>query len=140
MNENIKTLIFGGIGLVLAGLAYFTLPAPSSTKPVRLTGKQLFENFTDPTKAASLEIIRYDQEKSKVESLKVEKIGGIWTIPSHANYPADAQDQLKEAAASLLGVKALGLATEIPEQHHMFGVLDPTQKIDDTKKKDVGMI
>ena len=140
MNENIKTLIFGGVGLVLAGLAYATLPAPSTNVVVDRTGKPLFENFSDPTKAASLEIVRYDTDKNKTESLKVEKTGGIWSLPSHGNYPADAQDQLKDAAGSLLGVKALGLATEVSEQHHLFGVLDPSQKIDDSKKKDVGML
>ena len=140
MNENIKTLIFGGVGLVLAGLAYATLPAPSTNVVVDRTGKPLFENFSDPAKAASLEIVRYDTDKNKTESLKVEKTGGIWSLPSHGNYPADAQDQLKDAAGSLLGVKALGLATEVSEQHHLFGVLDPSQKNDDSKKKDVGML
>ncbi len=140
MNENTKTLIFAGIGVVLAGLAYATLPAPSTNTVEDRTGKPLFENFTDPTKAASLEISRYDTDKNKVESLKVEKSGGIWALPSHGGYPADAQDSLKDAAGSLLGVNALGLATEFPEEHHLFGVLDPTQKVDDSKKKDVGML
>lgn len=140
MNENIKTLIFGGVGLVLAGLAYATLPAPSTNVVINRTGQVLFENFADPTKAASLEIVRYDTDKNKTESLKVEKTGGIWSLPSHGNYPADAQDQLKDAAGSLLGVKALGLATEVSEQHHLFGVLDPSQKNDDSKKKDAGML
>ena len=140
MNENIKTLIFVGIGVVLAGLAYATLPAPSVNVVEDKTGKLLFDNFTDSTKASSLEIVRYDTDKNKVDSLKVEKSGGIWTLPSHGGYPADAQDQLKDAAGSLLGVKALGLATEFPEEHHLFGVVDPTQKVDDSKKKDVGML
>src|SRR5437763_1782527 len=108
MNENIKTLIFAGIGIVLAGLAYATLPAPSVNVVEDLTGKPLFKDFTDSTKASSLEIVRYDTDKIKVESLKVEKAGGIWTLPSHGGYPADAQDQLRDAAGSLLGVKALG--------------------------------
>ncbi|MFN0017110.1 MAG: DUF4340 domain-containing protein [Pirellulaceae bacterium] len=140
MNENIKTLIFAGIGIVLAGLAYATLPAPSENVLPKLTGQPLFGKFTDSTKAAGLEILRYDKDKHKVESLKVEKSGGIWKLPSHGSYPADAQDQLKDAAGSLLGVKALGLATEFPEEHHLFGVLDPSQKIDDSKKEDVGML
>ena len=140
MNENIKTLIFAGIGVVLAGLAFATLPAPSKNVIYIKTDKVLFESFSDPAKAASLEITRYDQDKGKVESLKVAKSGGIWTLPSHGSYPADAQDSLKDAAGSLLGVKGLGLATEFPEEHHLFGVLDPTQKVDDSKKKDVGML
>src|SRR3954471_13328962 len=140
MNENIKTLIFAGIGLVLAGLAYATLPARSTNVIASREGQVLFDKFTDPNKASSLEIIRFDQDKNKIDSLKVEKDHGVWTIPSHSNYPADAQDQLKDAAASLLGVKAIGLATEVPEQHEQFGVLDPTQKPDDATKKSFGML
>ena len=139
-NENIKTLVIAGIGVVLAGLAYATLPAPSINNVDARTGQVLFKDFQDPTKAASLEIVRYDTDKNKVESLKVAKTGGIWSLPSHGNYPADAQDQLKDAAGSMLGVKALGLATEFAEEHHLFGVLDPTQKVEDSKKKDVGML
>lgn len=140
MNENIKTLVFVGIGVVLAGLAYATLPSSGTGEVKKLTGQVLFDKFTDSTKAASLEIVRFDADKNKVNSLKVEKNNGLWTIPSHSNYPADAQDQLKDAAGSLLGIKAIGLATEFSEEHHLFGVLDPTQKPDDTKKKDVGML
>ncbi len=138
-NENIKTLIIAGIGVVLAGLAYATLPAPSTNVIPRRQGL-LFPDFQDPTKAASLEIVRYDADKNKIDSLKVAKTGGLWTLPSHGNYPADAQDQLKDAAGSLLGMKALGVATEFSEEHHLFGVLDPTQKVEDSKKKDVGML
>jgi hypothetical protein len=140
MNENIKTLIVAAIGVGLAGLGYATLPAPSTNVLPDRVGKALFSQFDDSAKAASLKIVRFDADKNKVESLQVAKKGELWTLPSHGDYPADAKESLKDAAASLLGVKGLGKATEFSEEHHLFGVLDPTQKIDDAHKKDVGMM
>ena len=42
MNENIKTLIFGGIALVLVGLAYATLPRAATKLEKKGTGQDLF--------------------------------------------------------------------------------------------------
>ena len=51
-----------------------------------------------------------------------------WSIPSHDNYPADAKEQLAEAATALLGLKILDVAGDNPGDHEQFGVVDPSSK------------
>ena len=48
--------------------------------------------------------------------------------PSHQNYPADAKEQLAKAATALMDLKILGVATNKPGEHELYGVLDPDPK------------
>ena len=57
---------------------------------------------------------------------EVTQVNGIWIIPSHSNYPADASKQMADAAASLIDIKKLGIASTNPAEHETFGVIDPT--------------
>ena len=74
----------------------------------------LFEKLDDPAQAASLEILRYNEELGEIHEFKVAKNGktGLWTIPSHSDYPADAEDRIRDVATSLVGLKVLGVVTE----------------------------
>ncbi len=55
-------------------------------------------------------------------------MGGVWSIPSHQNYPADAQQHLGQAATTLIGLEILGVASTKPGEHELYGVLDPDPK------------
>jgi len=89
----------------------------------------LFEKFADPLTAASLKIMKYDSDAEQYEEFEVAKDrNGVWTIPSHENYPADANKQMSEAANLFVGLKALNIASEKREEHKMFGVLEPDKK------------
>jgi hypothetical protein len=46
-------------------------------------------------------------------------------IPSHHNYPADAEDQLAETASSVIGIKRGAMVTRWASDHARYGVVDP---------------
>ncbi len=125
MNETTKTGVFVGAALVAVVLALLTRPVDYIPETrIESTGK-FFPNFTDPLQAASLEIIRYDQDTGEIKPFKVAKQAGLWTIPSKLDYPADAERQLAEAAADIIDVEKLGVASETPGDHALYGVVDP---------------
>ena len=88
------------------------------------TGK-LFPDFTDPREAANMQIIKYDEATGSLHPFQVARVNGVWSIPSHHNYPADAKEHLAQAATALMGLEILGVAGNKPGEHELFGVLDP---------------
>jgi hypothetical protein len=88
----------------------------------------LFPALTDVEKAASLEIIRYDDELATLYPFKVIKSGGVWVLPSHENYAADAKDQLAAAATELVDLKKLDVVTSRATDHEVYGVIEPDQE------------
>lgn len=64
----------------------------------------LFPELSDASKAASLEIVKYDEELATLSPFKVVQSGGVWVLPSHQNYPADAKEHLAAAATELVDV------------------------------------
>ncbi len=122
-----KTAVFLGAGLLLLVLGWAVQPrfTPSTLKPA--VERVLFPALTDAEKAASLEIIRYDDELATLYPFKVIKSGGVWVLPSHQNYPADAKDQLAAAATELVDLKALDVVTERAADHEVYGVIEPDQ-------------
>ena len=123
-----KTAGFLGAGLLLLALGWAVQPRfkPASLKPA--VERVLFPELTDAEKAASLEIIRYDDELATLYPFKVIKTGGVWVLPSHQNYPADAKDQLAAAATELVDLKALDVVTERAADHEVYGVIEPDQE------------
>ncbi len=142
MTEAVKTGVFAVGAVVLGCIAYFTQPKPTVVNLPSMVGKMLFPEFEDPSQAASLEIVRYDEELGEIHDFKVAKNGrtGAWTIPSHAGYPADAEDQMRDAALSLVGVKVLGVATQDPAEHEMFGVVEPDKDATNVGDRGVGVL
>ena len=123
-----KTAGFLGAGLLLLALGWAVQPRfkPATLKPA--VERVLFPELTDAEKAASLEIIRYDDELATLYPFKVIKSGGVWVLPSHQNYPADAKDQLAAAATELVDLKALDVVTERAADHEVYGVIEPDQE------------
>ncbi|MHC4180198.1 MAG: DUF4340 domain-containing protein, partial [Planctomycetota bacterium] len=144
MNESIRTAIFaaaaGAIGLV-TWLAWEVTAVQEFSEPekVAMEGKLLFPGFRDPLAATSLEIVRYDEEAALEDSFKVAQIDGEWSIPSHLNYPADAEDQLAEAASSMMELRVVDKASDDPKTHGMYGVVDPSSKPASAAAEDVGV-
>jgi hypothetical protein len=123
-----KTAVFLGAGLLLLALGWAVQPRfkPATLKPA--VERVLFPALTDAEKAASLEIIRYDDELATLYPFKVVKSGGVWVLPSHQNYPADAKEQLAAAATELVDLKALDVVTERAADHEVYGVIEPDQE------------
>jgi hypothetical protein len=128
MSESQKTLSFVGAALVVVVVAFATKPASFYNRPGDEIGKPFFPNFTDPSKASSIEIVEYDDVTGEPKPFKVAQSGGLWSIPSHSNYPADAAQQLGEAAASLVDVKMQERISDRAEDQALYGVVDPNSK------------
>ena len=70
----------------------------------------LFEDFKDPLTAASMKIVTFDEAQGTLGTFEIRKDRetGNWTIPSRDGYPADAVEQMKNAANSLVDLKSVG--------------------------------
>lgn len=125
MNELQKTLACVVVAVGVLALVGFTRRPLVDTTVDSEIGQPLFPDFKDPLAARSLEIINFDEETSNAQSFKVEQRDGVWSLPSHYNYPADAEDQMAEAAASLVDLKIAGVASVNAKDHGLYGVVDP---------------
>lgn len=120
-----KTAGFLAAGAALLAAGWLAQPRfrPARVEPAE--ERILFPELTDAGKAASLEIVSYDEEVGEVRPFKVVKSGGVWVLPSHQNYPADAKDHLAAAATELVDLKALDVVSQSPADHEVYGVIEP---------------
>lgn len=130
MKEPQKTGIFAAIALVALVAALLSQPQRSTVDTSgakAMVGKELFPEFTDPLSASSLSLVKFDEGLGTLAEFEVRKDtqSGLWTIPSHAGYPADATTQMRDAATLFVGMKVLGLASESREDHVLYGVVEP---------------
>ncbi|MDA8746363.1 DUF4340 domain-containing protein [Rubripirellula amarantea] len=128
MSEATKTVSFWGIALVTIAMATFVAwPRATDTGSEELAGSMLFQEFKDPLAASSMKIVTFDEEQGQLGTFEIRKDRetGLWTIPSKDGYPADALEQMKVAANSLVGVKILDVQTENAEDHDDLGVIEP---------------
>ena len=121
----IRTGLFllGGLGILLLGSA--VQPRFKSSKVEPEEQRVLFPELSDASKAASLEIVSYDDELSTLHPFKVLQSGGVWVLPAHQNYPADAKEQLAAAATALVDLKMLDVVSKSPGDHETYGVIEP---------------
>jgi hypothetical protein len=96
--------------------------------------KVLFPDLAEASKAASLEIVSFNDETATLKPFKVVRSEGVWVLPSHENYPADAKDQLAAAATELIDRPVLDVVSDSPGDHETYGVIEP-----DPEKVKVGM-
>lgn len=143
MSEGQKTGIFAVIAGVVALLAWATTSrnVVVNAKTSRI-GQAIFEKFNDPLTAASLKLLRYDSSKEQMDEFEVSKDRktGVWSIPSHESYPADASKQMADAATLFVGLKALDVASEKREDQSLFGVIAPDKQKEDQGGDGVGML
>jgi len=115
--------LLGGLGMLLLGAA--VQPRFKSSKIEPEEQRMLFPELSDASKAASLEIVSYDDELSTLHPFKVLQSGGVWVLPAHQNYPADAKEQLAAAATALVDLKMLDVVSKSPGDHETYGVIEP---------------
>lgn len=143
MTEGTKTGSLAAVVGIVALLAWVTSAGNRANTPVMgLKGKPLFEKFSDPLAAASLKILRYDSPKEDYVDFEVarDRKVGLWTIPSHESYPADAGKQMSEAANLFVGLKVLDIASEKKTEQTLFGVVEPNKQNADKGGEGVGML
>ena len=125
MNEQSKTITFIAVAAGFALIGWFARPATPTRDLLDDSGQEFFASFTDPLEAASLEIIDYDEDTSTPRAFKVARYEGVWSIPSHENYAADAENRFAEAATSMMGLIKGSNISDSPADHEMYGVIDP---------------
>ena len=130
------TFLAVGAGLLLLGGWLNLRPALRQRAVVgdAEQAKVLFPDLADPGKAASLEIVSFDDATATLKPFKVVRSEGVWVLPSHENYPADAKDQLAAAATELIDRPVLDVVSDSPGDHETYGVIEP-----DPEKVKVGM-
>ncbi|HEY4759229.1 MAG TPA: DUF4340 domain-containing protein, partial [Thermoguttaceae bacterium] len=131
MNENNKTITFITIAVALVLVAWLSQPHDWSASPNKQVGERLTADF-DPLSAASLEIVQYDETTATVHPFLVALVDvngkRRWSIPSHDDYPADADRQVALAATALMGLEILNVEGDTQADQEKFGVVDPDPK------------
>ena len=91
MSELGKTTTYVGVALLITALAIFTRPGTVGLQPPNMQGEILFRDFEDPYEARSMRIVRYDEGLGQMSEFEVAQKADRWVIPSHNEYPADAE-------------------------------------------------
>ena len=130
MNEISKTLTFVALAALVVLAAVFTRPVVNDEpKAEDFRGQPLYPNFTDPMAVASLEIVKFDEENATVQKFVVAEVDvagqNRWVIPSHYNYPADAKDQVADAAGGLMGLRIIEMVGDDKSDQRVYGVIAP---------------
>ncbi len=124
--ESKKTLIY----VLVAGMALLVAwepwrPAPADTSVPERVGQKLFPDFSNPLAAKSLEVMTFNEADATLRDFKVAQQNGLWSIPSQSGYPADAKEHMAKAATALMDIKILGVASDLPGDQKVYGVITP---------------
>ena len=129
MNETSKSLTFLGVAAVCCVIAIVTAPETRdpNTHESRM-GQALFDPF-DPSAATGIEIVEIDEEEGEAKSIEVVKTEKGWFIrrPGRPDYPANADNQVKDVSTILFDLRILDTASDAAGEHAKFSVLDPTK-------------
>ena len=130
-----RTKTLAGAAVLLAVVAIATAPRNVTPSAFLDQGEPFFPDFEDPNVATTLEVIEFDETTAAARPFKVQNEGGIWTIPSHHDYPADGEDRLAETAAGVIEIKKDDFRSDNVADHELLGVIDP---LDETETSLVG--
>ena len=125
MTELEKTTAFGGAAILVVALALGTAPSRSAPDAFFDVGETFFPEFTDPEAATSLEVVEFDEDTAAAAVFRVTNRDGLWTIPSHHDYPADGEERLAETAAGMIAITKDDFRSDNVTDHEAFGVIDP---------------
>lgn len=120
-----RTQTIAGAALLLTVLAAVSAPRNPEPSDFVDLGERFFPNFEDPAVAMSLEVIEFDEATAEAIPFRVQNENGIWTIPSHHDYPADGQDRLAQTAAGVMLLEKDDFRSENVADHPALGVVDP---------------
>ena len=120
-----RTQTIAGAALLLTVLAAVSAPRNPEPSDFVDLGERFFPSFEDPEEAMSLEIIEFDEATAEAIPFRVQNENGIWTIPSHHDYPADGQDRLAQTAAGVMLLEKDDFRSENVADHPALGVVDP---------------
>ncbi len=129
MSDTSKTISYLATALLVAGWAFGSayFENPVGVAPSEELGQPLFPDFKDSSAARVLEIINANEELGTRSDLKVSLVDGLWVLPTHGNYPADAANKIRDAATELVGLTIVGVASDLIREHGMYGVVEPSE-------------
>jgi len=132
MSDITKTSIFVLLAAALVGGAILSRPTARDFQAEEMLGQTLFPQFNDPLDINSLEIVRQNAAGER-DDFRIAAVNGIWSIPSHDNYPADARDQMGRVAETLTDLKVLEViqpdaGLDAIAFQTQYGVIDPTSE------------
>jgi hypothetical protein len=133
MNAARTTGIFVGVAAVLVLLAFVTAPGSGRSERFSDESELFFPEFTDPGQAVALEVIAVDEKNVEGKLFKVERENGLWTIPSHHGYPADAKDRMAKAAGLLIALRKGAARSDSRADFADLGVVDPRDATGEVK-------
>ncbi len=126
MNEFAKTGVALGAAVVLSVLAVSMKPGEVRLDLFDDQGEVFFPEFTDGAAIDALEVTAFREASSDIYAFAVKRDDkGVWRIPSHGNYAADANDQMGKAAAMLIGLTKDAVVGDAKGRHAEYGLIDP---------------
>ena len=129
MKPLVRTLMFVVAAILFVGGAAYTwhITRPADIADYDGVGEPFFPNFTDTELADHIRVAGWNNDSEEIEVFSVRKDSdGLWRIPSHFNYPADGQDQMVQAATTLLGIeRSAFVSSGNSEANRNYGLVDP---------------
>ena len=127
MSQSVRTLVFLGVAVVCVGVGFATrsMYTPADLDAFSDVGSEFYPDFSDPGSATGLRVASFNEDSGKTDVFSVDVKDGVWRIPSHHEYPADAKDQLAKTAASMVGVDRQALIERTKSAHKRYNLLDP---------------
>ena len=125
MSEWLRTAIFCLAALAVSTAAVLVDPGRRTPGIFDDQGEPFFPEFDDPQAPKTIEVIDYDAATATASPLKVEFKDNRWGIPSHHDYPADAENRLADTAAALMALRKDIVVSDRVEDHGRYGVVDP---------------
>ena len=125
MSELRKTVTVLGVAVLLAAVAAVSAPRRATPDAFFDVGELFFPEFTGPDMAATLDVVQFDAETATALPFRVTNRGGLWTIPSHHDYPADGEERLANAAADVISLVKEDFRSDNVADHEALGVIDP---------------
>ncbi len=128
MNPTPRTFVFVATAvassLVAAWAWYGSIPG--DIEGFAEVGEPFFPKFDNPLQATSLTVVDFEKDSKEVQEFSVRQNDDkLWVIPSHYDYPAEANERLARTATSLIGVKKVAVQSRSKDDWKRFGVVEP---------------
>jgi uncharacterized protein DUF4340 len=136
MTETSKTMVFVTAAVIALLAAFVITPSGEEFKVEELVGQKL--NKFEINAPKKLKIIRFDKDTGTSNEFEVAEKDNLWVIPSKQDYPADADKQMGDAAASVANLPILRIAAEKAGSHADLGVVSPSNSNLTSKTEGVG--
>lgn len=137
MTETTKTFIFLGVAAGSLVAAAATSRSTSDFDIHTRVGEYIAQ--FEPADAKQLKIVEFNEDTATLSEFEVaQDDAGVWSLTSKNGYPADAEQQMGEAAGSLLDRQILAVQSESAANHEEYGVVDPTSPKLEVGQKGVG--